>query len=309
MTNPIANIDHFVGINNVDDPVRLEPDVIYTSRNAYKTQHYLAEAVNVDIDDSMAVVSRTGSEKKISGTDVHSFWAHDDIGFFVDGDKLYSFDKNYDAVEIYNGLNLGSKMAYTYAFNRVYMTNSSFIGYYYDGAITVLGEPTGEFKKALPAGQVIAYSKGRLLVAKGRVLYMSDVLTDYYDIRFGFKVFDSHITMVRPIGDGMYVSDNDTWFLKDAGADTGNMMGMKKDKVLSEQAVPFTDVLIDGQKVGESGGKGPRAIWVSANGVYHGDNGGNTELIAPKYATSPHGIGAAVLREEDDATHYIATLD
>jgi hypothetical protein len=309
MTNPIVNIEHFVGINNIDDPVRLEPDVIYTSRNAYKTNHYLAEAVNVDIDDSLAVVSRVGCEKKISGTDVHSFWAHDDIGFYIDGDKLYSFDKNYDAVELYSSLNLGAKMAYAHVANKVYMTNSSFIGYYYNGAVTALEEPTREFKKSLPAGQIIAYSKGRLLVAKGRVLYMSDVFTDCYDTRFGFKVFDSEITMVRPISDGMYVSDDDTWFLRDAGEDTGNMMGMKKDKVLSEQAVPFTDILVDGQDIGEDGEKGMRAIWTSASGIFQGDGAGNIASISPKYMPSIHGRGAGVLREKDGITHYIVTLD
>jgi len=309
MAEPIINMDHFVGINNVDDPVRLEPEVIYTSRNAYKSHHYQAEAVNIDVDNSLALVSRDGCVKKISGTNIHSFWAYEDIGFFVDGDTLYSFDKNYDTTELYTGLSLGAKMSYIDVPGKIYMTNGSFIGYYLDGVVSAITEPGKEFKKAMPAGQIITYSKGRLIVAKDSVLYMSDVLTDYCDIRFGFKVFDSQITMVRPIGDGMYVSDDDTWFLSDAGENTGNMIGMKKEKVLSEQAVPFTDILADGQDIGEDGEKSVRAIWTSATGIFQGDGSGNVVSMSPKYVPSLHGRGSGVLREKDGITHYIVTLE
>lgn len=61
-------------------------------------------------------------------------------------------------------------------------------------------------KQAMPAGSIVRYYRGRLLVAKDNVLYFSDPLRPAInDPRFGFVLLGANITMVEPILSGVYV--------------------------------------------------------------------------------------------------------
>ena len=309
MADPLVSMGFFSGLNNVDDPVRLVPIPVKIGAGGYKAAYPLVEAVNLDIDNTYALSSRNGSDLKVSGADIHSFWAKDDIGFFVDGVNLYLINSDYSITQLLSGLTNGARMSYFPVNDRIYMTNGSYIGYYKALTTNLLVNPNMNYKQPLPAGQIIAYFKGVLYVAKGRVLYQSDALCDHYDTRTGFRVFANDITMVRPVDDGIYVADGETWFLIEKRAFADEPPEFRKDPVFEQGAIPFTDVSIDGNYLGE-GMEGTLAMWTSPAGICLGDNKGVVKVITQnKYAMSPCGIGAGIIRNINGQVHYLVTLE
>jgi hypothetical protein len=263
--------------------------------------------VNVDILDSYNLVSRDGSTKKLSGTKIHSFWAQGQLGFFIDGTMLYLLNIDYTTTELLSPM-ASSRMSYCPVNDRVYMTNGTYIGYYNNLAMYDLADPAENYKAVLPAGQRVAYHKGKLLVAKGKVLYISDALCDHYDIRTGFRVFENDITMLRPVDEGVYVADGKTWYLVEKRAFADDPAEYRKEPTLGLDAIPFSDTLIDGAFLGE-GVEGNVAIWATAEGVCVGDNKGAIKLITPNYLMPPAVDGAAVIRNINGVVHYLATIN
>jgi hypothetical protein len=304
-----ASIGYFSGINNVDDPLRLPPTPVKIGAGGYKAAYPLVEAVNMDIDNSYAISSRDGSDLKASGTDVHSGWAQNDIGFFVDGTRLYLLNVDYSITQLLSGLTNGARMSYALVNDRVYMTNGSYIGYYNNLTMHTLANPSMNYKLPLPAGKFIAYYRGHLLVAKGSVLYIADALCDHYDIRTGFRVFENDITMLRPVDEGVYIADGNTWFLIVKRNFADDPDDFKKEKVLDVDAIPYTDVNINGKDITE-GIEGNLAMWTSTAGICLGDNKGVAKVInQDKYYIGPRGIGTAMIRNVNGQVHYLATLE
>jgi hypothetical protein len=317
MADPIASLGFFSGLNNVDDPMRLPPIPVKIGMGGYKAAYPLVQAVNVDIDNTYGLSSRNGSTKKLSCTDSHSGWANGRLGFFVDGTALYVLDGtageepdgDYSITQLLTGLAPGARMSYFPVNDRVYMTNGSYIGYYSNLSMHSLADPGKEYKVPLPAGKFIAYRKGVLYVAKGKVLYKSDALCDHYDVRTGFSVLENDITMLRPVDDGIYVSDGKTWFLVEKRAFADDPAELKKEPVLDNDAIPYTDVNINGKDLAE-GTEGTFAMWCSQDGICIGDNKG-TVVIKNKdtYYFTPRAIGAAAVRSVNGITHYLTVLE
>jgi hypothetical protein len=304
---PIASLGYFSGIDNITDPVRMKPTPVKTS-TGYKSAYPLSEAINVDIDNSFALSSRSGSLKKLSGANVHSLWAKDLVGFFVDGTNLYSLDGNYTATLLLSGLTNGARMSYFQVNDRIYMTNGSYIGYYSDSSMHSLSAPAIQYKLPLPAGQRIACFQGVIFVAKGKVLYVSDALCDHYDIRTGFRVFEKDINMLRPVDNGIFVSDGNTYFLTEKRMFADDPATLRKDPVLNIDVIPFSDTLISGAFVGE-GIEGNVAMWTTAKGVCVGDNKGNVKIVTPKYLVNSAAIGYGAVRNINGQVHYLTTIN
>ena len=295
----IFEFSHFTGFNNVDKAFRLP--VVGTRAGYSFTDMETLE--NVDIDNQFVLSTRPGSDLKLAGTDVHSLWSDGETCLFVDYDQLYRLHEDYTSTSILSGLMPGSRMSYAPWNDRIYLTNGSYIGYYKD-TVTALSDPSINYKLPLPAGQRIAYYRGRLYVAKGNVLYISDPLSDHYDIRSGFRVFENDITMLISVDHGLYVADGRIWFVPGAEPEE-----FRKDMVYDADAIPFTDANIGGENIGD-GTVGKMAIWVSSEGICYGDNNGQVKnLTKVRYAMSTHGFGGAAVRKENGVTHYITTLN
>lgn len=296
--SPLFAFDRFSGMNNVEKSFRLP-----VTRDAnYRKMSDMSEIENLDIDNSMALSSRPGSALKLSGTSIHSLWSDGDIQcLFVDGSVLHRLTQLYIAVEI---ADVGSdRMSYAPWNDRIYMTNGTYIGYLCEYTLSSLVSPEKNYKLPLPAGKFIAYYKGRLYVANGKVLYISDALCDHYDVRTGYRTFENNITMLIAVDKGLYLTDGSTWFI--SGAEPNEF---HRDKILDTDAIPYTAAVINGKSVGD-GLVGNLAMWVSVNGICLGDNDGKVKnLTSSRYAMSSHGVGGAVVRNVSETVHYITTL-
>lgn len=294
----LFNFDRFAGMNNVEEGFRLP----VTTDSHWHKLFDMAEIENLDIDNGYVLSTRPGCDSKLSGTNVHSLWSDEKlIALFVDGETLYRLNLDYTATLI--GTVGSGRMSYAPWNDRVYMTNDSFIGYLRDYALSALADPGVTYKLPLPAGRFIAYYRGRLYVAKGKVLYISDALSDHYDIRTGFRVFANDITMLAAAEKGLYVSDGVTWFIPGAAPEE-----FQKKQVSDSDAIPYTAVSIGGDKVGE-GLQGLCVLWTATDGVCVGDGDGTVKnLSRHRYALPQSGSGGAVVRKIDETVHYITVL-
>jgi hypothetical protein len=297
----ISEIKKFAGINNVDDRERLYP-VETDNREPILV---LREGLNVDIDNTNKLSSRTGWVSLLAGNDVHSLWADRNLCFFVDGTVMYRLMDDFSTiVPVRTGLTPKATVSYVRVNDNVYYANGYECGYIDSVQNYSFMDPSRNFKQPLPAGSHIEYFMGCLFMAVRNVLYISDPLTTYYDTRMGYKIFSDDITMVRACDNGMYVSDKSrVWFIRGKGNDDFEMV-----EVESEPAIPFTDVRTSADSLGY-GVEGDVVLWTSASGICLGDSGGSAKnLTDGTYLLEEHGRGAAFIRDVDNIKHYINSL-
>jgi hypothetical protein len=194
-------------------------------------------------------------------------------------------------------------MSYASWNDKIYFTNRFEIRYIQHNESHELVDPGIEFKLPLPPGQLIEQFKSRLYVARGKVLYISDPLCDYYDVRDGYKIFANNITLLRAIDEGMYAGDDKIWWLKGETPEE-----LDRREAYSHRPIMHTDVRLDGQHIGE-GLKGKIAMWTGENGICLGDNSGFVEnLTEARYVFTGTERGASLIRDINNVRHYITTL-
>lgn len=291
--------NRFAGMNNVENDFRLP----VTRDVHWRMLTDMKNIINMDINNSMVVSTRPGSDLKLAGADMHSLWSDGDIlGLYIDGVMLNKLVPGYTSRAL--GAVGRHRTNYAQWNDRVYLTNISYIGFVQSDLLWPITDPGVAYKLPIPAGKFIAYYRGRLYLAKGKVLYISDALCDHYDIRTGFKVFENDITMLVAVDSGIYVSDGNTWFMSGGSPDE-----LKREKVSDADAIPYTAVQADGKYIGE-GLSGNGAIWTGTDGIYYGDGDGKVKnLTRSRYSMQTYGIGGAVLRNNDETVHYITTLE
>lgn len=299
--NKQKSVEKFSGVNTVDPRYRLWPIGGDARRSA--DVFPLREAYNVDIDNTYGVKSRAGRTNIITGTDIHSLWSDGENCFYVDGTSLYKLDAVYGATVIKEGLTPNARMAYVNFNKRIYYTNGFQIGYVEHDTDHALPLPEREYKASLPAGSHIEVFMGCLFVSIGEILYISDPLCDYFDIRTGYRIFTDDITMIRAVDNGLYISDKKVWFIKGKGNDE-----FVREEVESEPAIPFTDVRTSAESMGY-GVTGDVAVWTSAIGICVGDSNGAVKNITEDvYAMTKYGRGSAFVRNILNVSHYINSL-
>lgn len=303
----ILDISKISGLNNVADPVRMAPTVIRDGYgHATVTLHPVVKAQNVFIGNDYEAYSRAGFDSVVTCTSAHSFWSDGKVCFFVDEDTLYWMHIDYSITALVSGLTLGLRMSYTRWNDRIYCSNGQIIGYIdADLSWHALSDPGIDFKLKLPAGQFIAYYRGHLYIASGSTLYISDALCDHFDIREGFRAFESYINLLQPVKNGLYVAATKTYFLpiEDPQA------GFERREIYPFDAVPYTAQLVPLHPA--SGSEEEAAMWVSSKGIIMGDDKGSVRNITLEnfsMGDSDHNIGAGFAWIEDEKSFYIAAL-
>ena len=295
----IKIISKFSGLNNAEEAVRLESQVTGLHERIYP----LLQASNVEIDNTMAIRSRSGFTTVASGTDIHSLWAEGAVCLYCDGPTLYKMDTSYAVIAMRSDLGLKRRMSYAMFNDRAYYTNEAVIGYIHNNVDNPLPAPGREFKEPLPAGQFIECFNGCLYIAKDNVLYISDPLCDYYDTRIGYRIFKSRITMLRSVGNGLYIADDEVYFISGKSNED-----FEKSSVYPSRVIPYTDVRVSAQFVGE-GASEDCAIWTCEDGICLGDNSGKVKNITrERFLLTPTAEGAAFIRQNDNLKFYINTL-
>jgi len=271
---PFKTFRGFKGINNVEDSLRL-------------ADTDLAEAVNVDIDDTGMVTTKKGKTLILAG-DYRWIWSNGIICLGIRGDDLVSIAPGFTS---YTTLMTGVgkfRMEYTQAKNRVYFTNSVIIGYVENAQAHLLPAPTEAFMVPMPPGDFIRYAFGRLWVALGPRLYPSDPLSlNEMDARLAPKQFGGSISMLEFVKNGMYAATDDaTYFI--SGTNPDEMIEDARKLLAPYGAIPRLSSQVAGEFIVEGKNiKGTVVFWGSDHGICMGtDDGEFINLTAQQYEIS-----------------------
>lgn len=206
----------------------------------------------------------------------------------------------------------------TVAFKAVYLTAPNGMTLYRYGLIPnadtafVIREPRmgasplpTQFMSGPPAGEVIGYFRGYMLVAAGNRLYPSEPYApELFDLRKSIP-FAARITMVAPVLGGVWVgTDTQIIWLAGESPETWTYRVAAEYGVIS-RAFTFTDseLVLDMPK-------GDRvAMFAAAQGLCVGTaTGGLINLTQARYAFPARDRGAAVVRRHRGSVQLLMTL-
>jgi len=297
-TQEIIKIKGFLGKNNVSDAARVVPK---------RGLAYLTECINVDIDNDLMPHRSSGYETAVvSGTRIHSLWSNGSVCLFVHGNDLKIMDAAHSP-SLLQASGGSGRMSYVDIPPKIFLTNESIIGYVQDltfSAFTLPSEMT--YKILMPAGHLIGWYNGRLLVARGNDIWYSDAMyPGIMDERRNFKSFPSRISMMGSVQNGLWVSDQqNVYFL--SGADIKDSSLIKKS---DKPAILGTSVTCDSQDVDGLDISGKVILWLSKNGVcLGGADGYFKELTKNTYNVSGKTEGYAILKKTGNATHFFSSV-
>jgi hypothetical protein len=231
----------------------------------------------------------------------------------VDNKELKTFSNDMDSATAITTLSSNSTMRYAEVADKIFCTNGVDIGYInkYTLAYSTLTLPNKTYKRTMPAGQLIEWYNGRLYVAKGDKLYISDPLyPEAVDIRKGFLRFKGYITLLQSVDDGMYVADGTHYFI-----DGEQPEKFKKTFIADYNAVIGTSVVVDpgfiGGYINELFGFTPRvgtmAMWLSEKGICLGLSRGQFyNITQEKYTPESVLYGTALFKVTKGLPQYIA---
>ena len=147
----------------------------------------------------------------------------------------------------------------------------------------------------MPAGQIVRYADGRLIVASGNILYYSELFAPtLHNPAKNYIPFAENITMILPCEGGIYVSADKTYWI------AGDLASGAINTVLPYKAVFGTDAAIPNST---------SVWWMSDRGMIVGAPGGQVENVQEKFvAVDAATAGASLYREQDGMRQMLSSL-
>jgi len=175
---------------------------------------------------------------------------------------------------------------------------------------TITHPPQGEvlrtqFLEAMPAGNHIAYHKGRTLLARNNMLFFSEPFSPLTRLTHSFVPFSGRINMIAPVEDGFFISIENGKTYHCFGTDPKDWSFTEK---ANYAAIEGTAVLIDPELLpGEYREEG--WLWLSEKGICLGVAGGGFQnLTSKRYANVSSSLGTAIMRQIDGRNQYVSTV-
>lgn len=280
------------GLNTVSDPVRIQ-------YNADSGVSDLSVAVNIDIDKTGRPSRREGFTSLQSGN-FHSLWCDGEDCYVGKDTALYQVGADGGIVGVRSGLS-GGKIYYCQVHSGVFYSNGSQNGFAVGSNSiawpidTYHGPETNRNFSSAPIGTHMGLYKGRIYIAKGPVLWNSELFQyGLFDMAKGFNQFGSDVIMVAPVEAGIFVSDRTaTYFM-------GGVPGeFTLTKVCNYPAVENTLAVntVEGLEIGLSN-PGLCRVWASPEGAILGTSTGQVINLNKEKVVYDENVsnGAGVLK-------------
>ncbi|NMG71847.1 hypothetical protein [Parazoarcus communis] len=149
----------------------------------------------------------------------------------------------------------------------------------------------------MPAGHIVRWDKGRLVVAQANVAYISEPYAPgWFSPGRGYLPFPGRITMYRPVDGGRYIATHDkTWWLPSGDVEAGQLV-----EVLPYGVVEGTDATVENST---------DVLWFSTRGMVRASAGGEVRNIQESnVAVGGAQRGAMLWREQDGMRQAVAAL-
>jgi hypothetical protein len=305
--------DQFAGLRNTVARSRLGPTDLATARN-------------IDLDNAGQPRRRRGYQRKAAG-DFHSLTTVGGRTFVVrDGDLVRVFP-DYSMPVLRGGVGPGRVKFVDVAGVTFFASNVTSGKIMPDdtvqdwGAVTAAGEwhspvvnPTstlpdinGKLLGPPPMAEHLALYNGRIYLAQDNVVWFTELyLFDYVDRTRNFLQFESKITGLIAVADGIYVGTaTDVWFLQ------GSRGEMQRTRMTPAGMVEHTAIAVPAESLSlQEPTTGEVAMFVSSSGICVGLASGVCFSLTRDKVELPQAIGGAALhRREAGADHYIGALD
>lgn len=270
----------------------------------------LASAVNVLHDETGRLVKRAGITLIAPGA-FHSLWCKKGLCFVCKDESLYRVTSGGSLIGLRGNVG-AARMAYLVLNRECYYTNGLVNGVIRDDQSfawpigTYTGPLTSRQFSPAPLGRHLEYFSGRVFIAEGKVLWMSEPWSPgLFDLSSGFVQFESDIKMIRATKQGMFVSDSEsTWFLR--GQDVKEW---EQVQVLNYPAFEYSLATQELQGL-QVGLETPEAcsFWSTKKGLVAGAADGSVFLLNDRKIKFPSNAGSgATLVRDKDIVHSIYT--
>lgn len=192
--------------------------------------------------------------------------------------------------------------------DKAYLAGSTLTGSFsYLGKTSSLVLPSWtDFLSPPPAGTILAFWRGRVLLASGSALYASRPHQwELFDLRRDFKQFTAPITLVQPVDDGIWVgTEKELAFLSGTEFDKLALLPREVGPVLLGSGVS-----VPGEKIqlGNGVGQGAAMLCIAGGYIVAGFNGGQFSILTQgRYKSAATSIRSVAFREVDGVPQYLA---
>lgn len=324
--------ENFDGLKNTVDPERMTPKD-------------LREAVNVDLDDAGQLHRRRGYVRKVVGQ-FHSLWKAETghvlcvmdgvLSLVMGGYKIGSL--NYPVGLAPLGFANVGHMTYfssRQASGKVDLDTLTVSrwGYQRQNSSTLLTTPqhggqdwwfspvvnpestlapvAGKLMGAPPMATALCWYNGRIFLAEGKTLWATEPFTyDYIDKTKNYRQFETEITALAAVEDGVYVGTKDTlWFLAGSfGAETRTpreRAGVVPGSMLNVPWEVFDPQARLRPDLPQRGAKGMACL--TDKGFIFGGPSGVTYNITRTDYILPKAVRAAMMYREQDGMKTLIT--
>lgn len=272
-----------IGLDNTQGPTR-------TALDPREGIVELAEAWNIEIDDTGRPYRRAGYTSTARTEDSHSMYTGRAGTFFMSGTTLYRLNEDLTRTAVGAGLTADAITDYEEVLDTIYFANGYEIGKIVNGVSsawtvgTYVGPTTTRQFSAPPVGHLLEVYNGIMYIAAKNVLWGSEPFGyNLFDTTRNFVWFEDKITMVKAVADGMYVStEKKVVFLK--GLTTKDFQQID---ISNYPAIPGTGITVNAEEILKGQATGDAAIWTALNGIYLGLNGGECKRMTEQRITLP----------------------
>jgi len=159
----------------------------------------------------------------------------------------------------------------------------------------------------MPAGDSIAYSRGRLYTVKKSVVYFSEPMRyGQYNPIHNFWSFPSNITIMIALENGIFIVADKTYYIE-----TGDPVNAALHIVSEAEGIENTEIHIKGEYFAHNPPlSGDVAYWFSSRGAVLGLPNGQIEFLSESRLVSPIvKQGASMYTEHDGIRQIITSLN
>jgi len=292
----------------------------------------LERAVNIDIDDAGQIHRRRGYTKVADGN-YHSIYSDqsgrmfgvkdgafgllypdytfetllpgvgpDDLDYARVGDDLYFSSATASGVVGINNIvsQWGAEVAPNQWLSPVVVPTET------------LPPTRGKFISAPPMATALTYWNGRIYMANKHTVWATELyLYNYVDKTKNFLQFESEVTMLATVTDGLYVGTTESvWFL------SGPFNEMKRIPIMNYGVMPRSSVEVPAELIKPQISQDPQSpirnavLFLTKTGLCAGFDGGIIYNLTQAEVLFPDAIAAApMFRRQDGVNSYVVTTN
>lgn len=292
----------------------------------------LERAVNIDIDDAGQIHRRRGYTKVANGN-YHSIFSNQFGRMYVVKDgTLGALYPNYTFEPLLPGVG-SDALDYVQVGDDVYFSSATSSGVIdANNIVSQWGMPVapnqwlspvvrptetlpptrGKFISAPPMATALTYWNGRIYMAHENTVWATELyLYNYVDKTKNFLQFESPVTMLATVTDGLYVgTTGSVWFL------SGPFNEMKRIPIMSYGVMPQSSIVVPAELIKPQISQDPQSpirnavLFLTKTGLCAGFDGGVIYNLTQAEVLFPEAVSAApMFRRQDGVNTYVAVTN